>query len=176
MVQRVFFTCNHLWHFCNIDLKLNGFDIIQTKKAEKSSCFLQFTQCVFNLENYKDSLRRCWGYHYCLFLKILFFFMWCNLTAENKKNSSVHWHKGFVNYIFFPFRHQSTLRLFLLSPLAKIQFICFMYSFVDFVTMDNVERDINSFWEDDINPFTRKNETKCVKIIPRFSIYLPIHN
>ena len=101
MVQRVFFTCNHLWHFCNIDLKLNGFDIIQTKKAEKSSCFLQFTQCVFNLENYKDSLRRCWGYHYCLFLKILFFFMWCNLTAENKKNSSVHWHKGFVNYIFF---------------------------------------------------------------------------
>ena len=81
--------------------------------------------------------------------KILFF-MWCNLTAENKKNSSVHWHKGFVNYIFFPFRHQSTLRLFLLSPLAKIQFLCFMYSVVDFVTIDNVERDINSFWEDDI--------------------------
>lgn len=107
--------------------------------------------------------------------KILFF-MWCNLTAENKKNSSVHWHKGFVNYIFFPFRHQSTLRLFLLSPLAKIQFICFMYSVVHFVTMDNVERDTNSFWEDDINPFTRKNETKCVKIIPRFSVYLPIHN
>ena len=51
-----------------------------------------------------------------------------------------------------------------------------MYSVVDFVTMDNVERDINSFWEDDINPFTRKNETKCVKIIPRFSVYLPIHN
>ena len=93
--------------------------------------------------------------------KILFF-MWCNLTAENKKNSSVHWHKGFVNYIFFPFRHQSTLRLFLLSPLAKIQFLCFMYSVADFVTMDNVERDINSFWEDDINPFTRKNETKCI--------------
>ena len=81
--------------------------------------------------------------------KILFF-MWCNLTAENKKNSSVHWHKGFVNNIFFRFRHQSTLRLFLLSPLAKIQFICFMYSVDDFVTMDNVERDINSFWEDDI--------------------------
>ena len=81
--------------------------------------------------------------------KILFF-MWCNLTAENKKNSSVHWNKGFVNYIFFPFRHQSTLRLFLLSPLAKIQFLCFMYSVVDFVTIDNVERDINSFWEDDI--------------------------
>ena len=35
MVQRVFFTRNRLWHFCNIDLKLNGFDIIQTKKAEK---------------------------------------------------------------------------------------------------------------------------------------------
>ena len=103
--------------------------------------------------------------------------MWCNLTAENKKNFSVHRHKGFVNYIFFPFRHQSTLRLFLLSPLAKIQFICFMYSVVDFVnTMDNVERDTNSFWEDYINPFTRKNETKCVKIIPRFSVYLPIHN
>ena len=131
MVQRVFFTCNHLWHFCNIDLKLNGFDIIRTKKAEKSSCFLQFTQCVFNLENYIDSLRRCWGYHYYLFLKILFF-MWCNLTAENKKNFSVHRHKGFVNYIFFPFRHQSTLRLFLLSPLAKIQFLCFMYSVADF--------------------------------------------
>ena len=45
-----------------------------------------------------------------------------------------------------------------------------------FVTMDNVERDINSFWEDDINPFTRKNETKCVKTIPRFSVYVPIHN
>ena len=107
--------------------------------------------------------------------KILFF-MWCNLTAENKKNFSVHRHKGFVNYIFFPFRHQSTLRLFLLSPLAKIQFICFMYSVDDFVTMDNVERDINSFWEDDINPFTRKNETKCVKTIPRLSVYVPIHN
>lgn len=51
-----------------------------------------------------------------------------------------------------------------------------MYSVADFVTMDNVERDINSFWEDDINPFTRKNETKCVKTIPRFSVYVPIHN
>ena len=61
MVQRIFFTRNRLWHFRYIDLKLNGFDIIQTKKAGKSSCFLQFTQCVFNLENYIDSLRRCCG-------------------------------------------------------------------------------------------------------------------
>ena len=131
MVQRVFFTCNHLWHFCNIDLKLNGFDIIQTKKAEKSSCFLQFTQCIQLRELqrlFKEKLRLS----LLPFSQNPFFFMWCNLTAENKKNSSVHWHKGFVNYIFFPFRHQSTLRLFLLSPLAKIQFLCFMYSVADF--------------------------------------------
>ena len=51
-----------------------------------------------------------------------------------------------------------------------------MYSVVDFVTIDNVERDTNSFWEDYINPFTRKNEAKCVKIIARFSVYVPIHN
>ena len=51
-----------------------------------------------------------------------------------------------------------------------------MYSVVDFDTMDNVERDTNSFWEDYINPFTRKNETKCVKMIPRFRVYLSIHN
>ena len=81
MVQRVFFTCNHLWHFCNIDLKLNGFDIIQTTKAEKSSCFLQFTQCVFNLENYKDSLRRRWGYHYRPFLNSKSFFL-CGATSQ----------------------------------------------------------------------------------------------
>ena len=61
-----------------------------------------------------------------------FFFMWCNLTAENKKNFSVHWHKGIVNYTFFSFPPPINTLSFSSSPLAKIQFLCFMYSVADF--------------------------------------------
>ena len=157
-------------------LKIKWLDMIQTKKAEKSSCFLQFTQCVFNLENYKDSLRRCWRYHYCLFLKILFFLCGATSQPRIKRTSQSIGTKVSLIILFFPFRHQSTLCLFLLHLWQRYSFFVLCILLLIFVTINNVERDINSFWEDDINPFTRKNETKCVKIIPRFSVYVPIHN
>ena len=102
--------------------------------------------------------------------------MWCNLTAENKKNFSVHRHKGFVNYIFFLSATNQHFVFFFFHLWQRYSFFVLCILSLIFVTMDNVERDINSFWEDDINPFTRKNETKCVKTIPRFSVYVPIHN
>ena len=60
-----------------------------------------------------------------------FCFMWCNLAAENKKKS-IGTKVSLIIFFSIPFRHQSTLRPFLLSPLAKIQFLCFMYSVADF--------------------------------------------
>lgn len=157
-------------------LKIKWFWYNANKKSGKKQLLSSVHAVSIQLREYIDSLRRCWGYHYRPFLKILFF-MWCNLTAENKKNFSVHWHKGFVNYIFFFLSGTNQHFVFFFFHLwQRHSFFVLGILLLIFVTMGNVEQDTKSFWEDYINPFTRKNETKCVKIIPRFSVYVPIHN
>lgn len=154
-----FFTRNRLWHFCYIDLKLNGFDIIQTKKAEKSSCFLQFTQCLFNLKNYIDSLVIT----IALFSKSFFYVFTATSQPRIKRPSQSIGTK--VSLIIF----------FFLSATNQ-HFVFFFFHLWQWYSFSVADFCYNVHWEDDINPFTRKNETKCVKIIPRFSVYVPIHN
>ena len=122
------FNRNRLWHFCNIDLKLNGFDIIQTKKAEKKQMLSSVHAVCIQLRE----LHRLKIITIALFSKSFFFLCGATSQPRIKRTSQSIGKKVSLIIFFFPFRQQSTLRLFLLSPLAKIQFLCFIYSVADF--------------------------------------------
>lgn len=107
--------------------------------------------------------------------KILFL---CGATSQpriKRTPQSIGTKVSLIIYFFLSATNQHFVFFFFhLWQRYSLDVLCILL--LIFVTMDNVERDTNSFWEDYINPFARKNETKCVKIIPRFSVYLPIHN
>lgn len=167
MVQRLFFTRNRLRHFCNIDLKLNGFDIIQTKKAEKKQLLSSVHAVCIQLRE----LHRLFKEMLWLSLSIQNPFFLCGAASQpriKRTSQSIGTKVSLImSFSFSPPINTSSFSSFTFGKDTVSLF---------FVTMCIVERDTSSFWEDYIYPFTRKNGTKCVKIILRFSVYVPIHN